>query len=74
MGIAFILPINFTLPDTGVLLEGSCGNVVRYQTHSQLWLLVATGQPIAVMYTLIMGSRGGGFGMVSAWTRATLHT
>ncbi|EIW60115.1 amino acid transporter [Trametes versicolor FP-101664 SS1] len=45
MGIAFILPINFTLPDTGVLLE------------------VASGQPIAVMYTLIMGSRGGGFGM-----------
>lgn len=30
MGIAFILPINFTLPDTGVLLEGSCGNVVEY--------------------------------------------
>lgn len=30
MGIAFILPINFTLPDTGVLLEGSCGNVVGF--------------------------------------------
>ncbi|KAL1682094.1 amino acid/polyamine transporter I, partial [Schizophyllum commune] len=46
MGIAFILPINFTLPDIGTLLE------------------VPSGQPIAVMYTMIMGSQGGGFGMV----------
>ncbi|KAI5825409.1 amino acid transporter [Schizophyllum commune Tattone D] len=45
MGIAFILPINFTLPDIGTLLE------------------VPSGQPIAVMYTMIMGSQGGGFGM-----------
>ncbi|KAL1734611.1 amino acid/polyamine transporter I [Schizophyllum commune] len=45
MGIAFTLPINFTLPDIGTLLE------------------VPSGQPIAVMYTMIMGSQGGGFGM-----------
>ncbi|KAL1741306.1 amino acid transporter [Schizophyllum fasciatum] len=45
MGIAFILPINFTLPDTATLLD------------------VSSGQPIAAMYTMIMGSRGGGFAM-----------
>lgn len=45
MGVVFILPINFTLPDIGVLLS------------------VASGQPTAVMFTMIMGSKGGGFGM-----------
>ncbi|KAK7026424.1 hypothetical protein VNI00_015659 [Paramarasmius palmivorus] len=44
-GIIFLLPILFTLPDIGTLLE------------------VPGGQPLGVMYTLIMGSRGGGFGM-----------
>ena len=47
VGLIFLLPITFTLPDTSVLLA------------------VASGQPIGVMFELIMGSRGGGFGMVS---------
>lgn len=47
MGLLFLLPITFTLPDTAVLLA------------------VSSGQPIAVMYEMIMGSKGGGFGMVS---------
>ncbi|GLB44441.1 putative amino acid permease [Lyophyllum shimeji] len=44
-GLAFLLPIVFTLPDIQTLLA------------------VPGGQPIGVMFTLIMGSRSGGFGM-----------
>ncbi|KAI0043367.1 hypothetical protein FA95DRAFT_1584135 [Auriscalpium vulgare] len=39
MGLVFLLPIVFTLPDIGTLLS------------------VSSGQPIAVMFTLIMGNK-----------------
>ncbi|KAG2068359.1 amino acid transporter [Suillus decipiens] len=45
-GVAFLLPILFTLPDIATLLQ------------------VPSGQPIGVMFTLVMGSRAGGFGLV----------
>ncbi|KAI5888051.1 amino acid transporter [Schizophyllum commune H4-8] len=45
MGVVFILPINFTLPDVAELLQ------------------VSSVQPIAVISTMVMGSKGGGFGM-----------
>ncbi|KAL1741289.1 amino acid/polyamine transporter I [Schizophyllum fasciatum] len=45
MGIAFVLPINFTLPDVAELLD------------------VTSVQPIAAMFTMVMGSKGGGFGL-----------
>ena len=48
MGLIFLLPITFTLPDTSILLA------------------VASGQPIGVMFELIMGSKGGGFDIVSS--------
>ncbi|KAG6820255.1 hypothetical protein H0H93_003263 [Arthromyces matolae] len=44
-GLAFILPIVFTLPDIPTLLN------------------VPGGQPLGVMFSLIMGSREAGFGM-----------
>ncbi|KAG6877475.1 hypothetical protein C0993_006943 [Termitomyces sp. T159_Od127] len=50
-GLLFLLPILFTLPDIQTLLAVSSP--------------VPGGQPIGVMFTLIMGSRSGGFGMVS---------
>jgi len=45
MGVIFLLPILFTLPDIPTLLA------------------VSSGQPIGVLFELIMGSKGGGFGM-----------
>ncbi|KAJ8690507.1 hypothetical protein PTI98_011932 [Pleurotus ostreatus] len=45
MGLVFLLPIAFTLPDIGALLEGN------------------GAQPTGLMFTLIMGSEAGGFGM-----------
>ncbi|KAI0318741.1 amino acid/polyamine transporter I [Amylostereum chailletii] len=45
IGLVFLLPIVFTLPDVSVLLA------------------VTSGQPIGIMFELIMGSKGGGFGM-----------
>ena len=54
VGLIFLLPITFTLPDTSVLLA------------------VASGQPIGVMFELIMGSKGGGFGMVSTPRNASI--
>ncbi|KAL1720182.1 amino acid permease-domain-containing protein [Schizophyllum commune] len=45
MGVVFILPITFTLPDVAELLQ------------------VSSVQPIAVLFTMVMGSKGGGFGM-----------
>ncbi|VDB95431.1 unnamed protein product [Peniophora sp. CBMAI 1063] len=45
MGLVFLLPITFTLPDTSALLA------------------VPSGQPIGVMFQMVMGSKGGGFGM-----------
>lgn len=55
VGLIFLLPITFTLPDTTVLLA------------------VASGQPIGVMFEMIMGSKGGGFGIVSAFLEAILY-
>ncbi|KAG6827391.1 hypothetical protein H0H92_011964 [Tricholoma furcatifolium] len=48
MGLFFLLPIVFTLPDVATLLN------------------VPGGQPVGVMFTLIMGSKAGGFGMAKA--------
>ncbi|KAF8651062.1 hypothetical protein AX16_004925 [Volvariella volvacea WC 439] len=45
MGLVYLLPIVFTLPDVETLLA------------------VASGQPIGVMFELIMGSKSGGFGL-----------
>ncbi|KAL1757995.1 amino acid/polyamine transporter I [Schizophyllum commune] len=45
MGVVFILPITFTLPDVAELLQ------------------VSSVQPIAVIFTMVMGSKGGGFAM-----------
>ncbi|KAJ8522147.1 hypothetical protein ONZ45_g1222 [Pleurotus djamor] len=45
MGLVFLLPIAFTIPDIASLLRDG------------------GGQPTALMFTLVMGSRGGGFGM-----------
>ncbi|KAL1687845.1 amino acid/polyamine transporter I [Schizophyllum commune] len=45
MGVVFILPITFTLPDVAELLQ------------------VSSVQPIAVLFTMVMGSKGGAFGM-----------
>ncbi len=66
MGLVFLLPIAFTLPDIGTLLEGwfdILGNIVQCLTSP-----VGNGaQPTALMFTLIMGSEAGGFGMVRSW-------
>ncbi|KAL0952631.1 hypothetical protein HGRIS_006879 [Hohenbuehelia grisea] len=45
IGLVFLLPIAFTLPDAATLLS------------------VTSGQPSALMFELVMGSRAGGFGM-----------
>ena len=47
MGLIFLLPITFTLPDMSILLA------------------ISSGQPIGAMFEMIMGSKAGGFGMVS---------
>ncbi|KAG6827389.1 hypothetical protein H0H92_011962, partial [Tricholoma furcatifolium] len=53
MGFCFLLPIVFTLPDIATLLNG-----IPFPLHD-----VPGGQPVGVMFTLIMGSRSGGFAM-----------
>lgn len=63
-GLVFLLPIVFTLPDTTTLLTGeppsTCLTAVVKGS-----VTVPGGQPIGVMFELIMGSKGGGFGIVT---------
>lgn len=66
-GVVFLLPILFTLPDINTLLQGVSAwynsLFVPERTHE---CSVSSGQPMGVMFTLIMGSNAGGFGLVSA--------
>lgn len=63
-GLLFLLPVVFTLPDINMLLAGK---IVRYQIEPSQKLItcqVPGGQPLGVLFSSIMGSQGGGFGMV----------
>lgn len=63
VGLVFLLPIVFTLPDIATLLSGELLNSVTL-SYINVWYTVASGQPIGLMFQLIMGSQGGGFAMV----------
>ena len=67
MGVIFLLPILFTLPDVPTLLAGTWGDSLPFLLYSRFFIYtVSSGQPIGVLFELIMGSKGGGFGMVSS--------
>jgi amino acid transporter len=64
-GILFLLPLVSTLPDISMLLAGMTGlDNQRHENAHKLSRIVPSGQPIGVLFTTIMGSKGGGFGMV----------
>ncbi|KAF7297440.1 Amino acid transporter [Mycena indigotica] len=60
-GVVFLVPLLFTLPDISILLSGKSPSLA---VDFRLSPVVASGQPIGVMFELIMGSKGGGFGLV----------
>ena len=65
-GVIFLLPILFTLPDVSTLLAGTRVDCLTLPLCLRFIIyIVPGGQPIGVLFELIMGSRGGGFGMVS---------
>jgi hypothetical protein len=62
-GVIFLLPILFTLPDIPTLLAGELTVEVILSLCSKN-VIVPGGQPIGILFELIMGSKSGGFGMV----------
>lgn len=68
-GLFFILPVVFTLPDISLLLSGKfCHDRNPYEHFKRI--SVSSGQPIGILFTSVMGSRSGGFGMVRLETRS----
>ncbi|KAJ7447312.1 amino acid transporter [Mycena galericulata] len=63
-GVLFLVPILFTLPDIAALISGALRvGGTRHLDHLYFLCLVSSGQPVGLMFELIMGSKGGGFGL-----------
>lgn len=72
-GLLFLLPVVFTLPDINMLLAGETTCDDRTSEMLIIYMEVPGGQPIGVLFTSIMGSRGGGFGMVITRIRMLIN-